>query len=153
MESYNICPFISLNILFSRYIKCCSLHQSLLPFQGCIVFHSMCIHHICFYPFTCWWRLGELLHPWLLWIMLLECGHTNISWRPTFNFWSLYRQVELLNWKVILCLILGVTAILFSKGSALQSQHQCRKIPISLYPHQHLLFSGFSSYQFDFLVA
>ena len=32
----------------------------------------------------------------------------------------------------------------------LQSQQQCRKIPVSLYPHQHLLSSGFSFCQFDF---
>ena len=106
------------NILFSRYIRVIACIRVSILFR---------LYDIPLYVYTTFCLSIHLLMdtwvastPWLLWIMLLECGCTNISWRPHFQFWGgLYRQVELLNWKVILCLILGVTAILFSKGSAL----------------------------------
>lgn len=142
---------LSLSMVFSRFIHVSEFHsfQRLYNIPLC-VYTTFCLSiHLLMDTWVAF-------TPWLLWIMLLECGCTNISWRPHFQFWGgLYRQVELLNWKVILCLILGVTAILFSKGSALfyspnssAERFQFLYILTSIY-----YFLGFLSVSLIFLVV
>ena len=117
MESYNICPFISLNILFSRFIHVVACIRVSFLFKA-VWYSLVCIYHICLFIHLLMdtWVAST---PWLLWIMLLWMWvYKYLLETPLSILGGLYRQAELLNWKVILCLILGVTAILFSKESA-----------------------------------
>ena len=60
------------------------LRMNIIPLSDTPHFH---------YPFICWWVHG-LLPPsaYLLWIMLIKHGCTNISETPCFQFFQMYTQ-------------------------------------------------------------
>ena len=58
---------------------------------------------------------------------------------PDFNSFDKYPEIGLLDYTIALFLIFWGPSILFSIAAALCTPARCARLPISLYPHQHVV--------------
>lgn len=101
---------ISLSIIFSRFIQCCSMWQNFLLLKSWAKFHCMCISHF-LYLFICRWTFG-LLVTWLLWIMWTEHKCANYLFKMPLSI--LFNTYPEMDYMVILILVFKDTSIFSS---------------------------------------
>ena len=123
-------------------------------FKGCIIFHCMyvcmyvCMYMLRFaYSFVHQWILRLVF--WLLWTMPLHTGECKYQF--IFSTFGYIPRYGIAGWcsNSMFNFLRNLPTVFQSSCNILHYLQQCTRVPISPYPHHHLLFSGFCLLKFN----